>query len=231
MNQRLSVILFGPPGSGKGTQAAILKQNLGLPHISTGDILRERIASGDPLGREVAEIMNTGELVSDAIVNRIVDERVEQPDAAKGFILDGYPRTVAQAELLNAMLRVKGVRSVVVHLLVEYNEVIARLAWRRQCALCGELQRVESNGSRKCVKCGGANLVVRDDDRPDVVEQRLKAYDQKTAPVLSYLRGVGYPVFEVKAESRTPEAIAAEIATLIAPKNGLGSGERQYGAA
>jgi len=222
MSPRLCLILFGPPGSGKGTQAAILREKLGLAHISTGDILRERvalgIASGDPLGVELKKIMDAGALVSDAIVNRIVDERVEQPDAARGFILDGYPRTVAQAELLDTALKAKAVRAVVVHLLVEYNEVIARLEWRRQCSACGVLQRVEPGAASTCAHCGGTNLAVRDDDRPEVVGERLKAYDQKTAPVLSYLRGAGYPVFEVKGEARSPEAIAAEIAQLVAPR-------------
>jgi len=179
--------------------------------------------------------MDSGALVPDAIVNRIVDERIDQPDAAAGFILDGYPRTVAQAELLDTLLKAKAVRAVVVHLLVEYTEVIARLQWRRQCAACGVLQRVESGVTPQCVQCGGTNLAVRDDDRPEVVEQRLKEYNQKTAPVLSYLRGVAYPTFEVKAELRSPEAIAAEIIRLVAPEapdqNAQLDSERQYGAA
>src|SRR5580658_1113401 len=136
---RLCLILFGPPGSGKGTQAKLLRQALGIAHISTGDMLRERVAAGDALGREASGVMQSGGLVPDALVNRMVEERIEQPDCEKGFILDGYPRTVDQARLLGGLLAAQGgnppngLLPLVVHLKVDYNVIIARLSGRRQC--------------------------------------------------------------------------------------------------
>src|SRR5438046_1799361 len=120
---RLCLILFGSPGSGKGTQAKLLKQSLGVAHISTGDMLRERVASGDSLGREVAQLMQSGALVPDETVNRMVEDRIEQPDCIRGFILDGYPRTVSQARLLVGVLAGKGISPRVVHLEVDYNVI------------------------------------------------------------------------------------------------------------
>jgi adenylate kinase len=206
------LILFGPPGSGKGTQAALLRGRLGLAHVSTGEILRARVTSGDHIGARAAMYMNSGSLVPDDIVNRIVEDRIQHPDSERGFILDGYPRTVQQARLLDSMLKARGIRAVVVHLRVSYNEVIARLSARRQCSVCGTLSN-DSSGLQKdgdlCGKCG-SKTALRDDDRPEVVMQRLKAYDLQTKPVLDYLRGA-YPIFEIEAGSRTPEAIASEI--------------------
>src|ERR1700686_4710523 len=130
---KLSLILFGPLGSGKGTQAKLLKQSLGIAHISTGDMLRERVASGDALGREVAGIMQSGGLVPDETVNRLVAERIQQTDCAKGFMLDGYPRTIGQARLLEQLLGAQGIRPVVIYLKVDYNVIVARLSGRRLC--------------------------------------------------------------------------------------------------
>ncbi|HUA83393.1 MAG TPA: adenylate kinase [Bryobacteraceae bacterium] len=202
------LILFGPPGSGKGTQAALLRDRLELAHISTGEILRARIVSGDELGRRAEAYMNSGALVPDEMVNQSVEDRVQHPDSARGFILDGYPRTVTQAKLLDEMLKARGICSVVVHLRVSYNEVIARLSARRQCASCGTLSN-ESSGE-VCAKCG-SKMALRDDDRPEVVMQRLQAYDLQTKPVLEYFRAAGYPIFEVEAGSRAPQEIAEEI--------------------
>jgi adenylate kinase len=224
MNSRPCLILFGPPGSGKGTQATLLRDKLGMAHISTGDMLRARVASGDELGKAVTGIMQSGGLVPDEMVNRLVEDRIAQPDAMRGFILDGYPRTVAQAELLDCMLKAKRIRTVVVHLKVDYNVIIARLSGRRQCPTCGALYSVSSKGpsvSEFCDRCG-STLVIRDDDREEVVVERLKAYDSQTAPVLEYLCGAGYKCFEVRGESRPPQAIAREIQDLM---------EREWGAA
>lgn len=217
MSARPCLILFGPPGSGKGTQATLLRDKLGMAHISTGEMLRARVASGDELGKAVAGIMQSGALVPDELVNRMVEERILQPDAARGFILDGYPRTVAQAKLLDCMLRTRRVRTVVVHLKVDYTVVIARLSGRRQCPSCGALYSLSSNAPSVpgiCDRCGSA-LAVRDDDREEVVVQRLKAYDLQTAPVLEFLAGAGYKCFEVGGGSRAPEVIAREIQDLI----------------
>ncbi len=222
-NNRFCLILFGPPGSGKGTQAAILRQDLDVAHISTGDMLRERLASGDGVGQIAAEIMRSGGLVPDELVNKMVEERIEQPDAKRGFILDGYPRTVAQANLLDCLLRLKQIRAVVVHLKVDYNVVIARLSGRRQCPSCGAVQHFVSNepALELCGKCG-SKMVVRDDDKPEVIGQRLKAYDEQTEPVLECLRRAGHRIFEVQGQSRQPEEIAGEIITLV---------EGEFGAA
>jgi adenylate kinase len=202
------LILFGPPGSGKGTQAALLRGRLGLAHISTGDMLRARIASGDDLGREAAAYVNSGALVPDEVVNRMVEDRIQESDCERGFILDGYPRTVAQAKLLDAMLKTRGVRSLAVHLRVSYNEITARLAARRQCARCGSISNTSQG--EFCATCG-SRMALREDDRPEVVRQRLEAYEAQTKPVLEYFRQAGVKLFEVEGGGRTPEAIAVEI--------------------
>src|SRR5579872_1873565 len=145
MTSQACLILFGPPGSGKGTQAKLLRDKLGWAHISTGDMLRERVAAGDDFAKAVAGSMESGGLVPDEMVNRMVEERSAQPDAQLGFILDGYPRTVAQSQLLDCMLKAKGVRAVVTHLKVDYNVIIARLSGRRQCPTCGALYSLSSN--------------------------------------------------------------------------------------
>src|SRR5580704_9298506 len=180
---RLCLILFGPPGSGKGTQAKLLRQGLGVAHISTGDMLRERAASHDPLGEAASAIMKSGGLVPDEIVNKMVEERIEQPDCVNGFILDGYPRTVNQAKLLAELLVLRPVRTRVVHLVVDYNVIIARISGRRQCPACGALYGVRSNAPRTPGVCDkdGMKLAVRDDDREEVVRERLRAYEEQTA--------------------------------------------------
>jgi len=188
-----------------------------MAHISTGDMLRERVASGDQLGKAVAGIMQSGALVPDELVNQLVEDRIDQPDCANGFILDGYPRTVSQARLLTVLLAAKQIPAVVVHLKVDYNVIIARLAGRRQCPTCGALIGVSSSApevSEFCDRCG-STLVIRDDDRPEVVLERLNAYDRQTMPVLESLRSVGYPMWDVEGASRSPQAIAADIVELI----------------
>jgi adenylate kinase len=218
LNQnRLCLILFGPPGSGKGTQATLLRDRLQMAHISTGDMLRERVASADELGKAVSGIMQSGALVPDELVNKLVEDRIDLPDCTNGFILDGYPRTVSQAKLLAELMATNRIPSVVVHLKVDYNVIIARLAGRRQCPTCGAVIGVSSSApevSEFCDRCG-STLIIRDDDRPEVVLERLKAYDRQTMPVLDFLRSVGYPMFEVDGASRSPQAIAAEIVELV----------------
>ena len=200
----------------------MLRQSLGMAHISTGDMLRERVASGDALGREVAGIMQAGGLVPDELVNRMVEERIEQPDCAGGFILDGFPRTVNQARLLSELLKSKGITPMVIHLKVDYNVIIARLSGRRQCPTCGALYSLSSNAptiSEVCDRCA-SKLVIRDDDRPEVVLERLKAYDRQTAPVLEFLRGLGYANCDVQGDTRAPHLIAKEIQELVEKKYG-----------
>ena len=218
---RLCLILFGAPGSGKGTQAKLLKQSLGLPHISTGDMLRERVARRDELGLQVESILQAGGLVPDVTVNALVADRIEQPDSKPGFILDGYPRTVSQAEILAEELRSRGIRTVVVYLKVDYNVIVARLAGRRQCPVCGALYSLSPNAPTVSEVCDydGSKLVVRDDDREEVVTERLKAYDRQTAPVLEYFRTAGFECWEVDgAGAGGPQAIAKRIKTMLQEK-------------
>lgn len=210
---RLCLILFGPPGSGKGTQAKFLRQSLGIAHISTGDMLRERIAAGDSLGKEAANIMQAGGLVPDALVNRMVADRIDQPDSEKGFILDGFPRTVEQARVLAGQLAERGIDPLVVFLKVDYNVIISRLSGRRQCPTCGALYSVTSNAPTVSEVCDydGSKLVIRDDDRPEVVGERLRAYERQTEPVLEFLKGAGYAFYEVEGADASPQAIARRI--------------------
>lgn len=221
---RLCLILFGPPGSGKGTQAKFLRQSLGIAHISTGDMLRERVASGDALGMEAASIMQSGGLVPDAIVDRMVEDRIEQPDCEKGFILDGFPRTVSQARLLGALLKTKGIDPLVVHLKVDYNVIVSRLSGRRQCPTCGALYSVTSNSPTVSEVCDydGSKLLIRDDDRPEVVRERLRAYERQTEPVLEFLRGCGYALGEIEGADASPQAIARRIEAWIREQGALG---------
>jgi adenylate kinase len=219
---RLCLILFGSPGSGKGTQAKLLKQSLGLAHISTGDMLRERVASGDAVGQAVASLMQAGELVPDETVNRLVEERIDQPDCINGFILDGYPRTVDQAKLLAELLVLRPIRTIVVHLVVDYNVIIARISGRRQCPTCGALYGVTSSAPKNPGVCDkdGAKLAVRDDDREEVVRERLRAYEQQTAPVLAFFKKSGIPSWDVPAADAPPQAIAQGIEALIRKERG-----------
>ena len=213
---RLCLILFGSPGSGKGTQAKYLRQSLEVAHISTGDMLRERVASGDSLGRQVADLMQAGSLVPDETVNRLVEERIEQPDSEHGFILDGYPRTVDQARLLKEVLAAKQVVPLVVHLKVDYDVIVARLSGRRLCPTCGALYSVTTNSPTAAVVCDydGSKLMVREDDREEVVRERLRAYERQTEPVLDYFRRVGYPFLEIEGDG-APQAIAARIGKFV----------------
>lgn len=215
--QRLSVILFGPPGSGKGTQAKLIRQCLSGAHISTGDMLRQRIARGDAVGQAAASLMQAGQLVPDELVNRMVEDRIREADCQSGFILDGYPRTVAQAGMVDKVLAANGIAPLVIHLAVDYNVIINRLAARRQCANCQAVYNLKQNPPRKeavCDNCGGA-LVQREDDREEVIRERLTAYERQTAPVLEYFREAGYEIDEVSASEGAPQAIAQQICGLI----------------
>lgn len=211
-----ALILFGPPGSGKGTQAKLVRDCLGVPHISTGDMLRERVRQGDELGEEVRRRLKAGELVTDELVNRMVEERISQPDSAVGFILDGYPRTIAQAETMVGELADRGIGWLVVHLKVDYNEIIRRLAARRSCVQCGGVFNLASNPPKLpgvCDACGGT-LGLREDDRESVIRKRLEAYDAETRPLLEYFSGSGGLV-EVDGADAAPPEIARRICGLV----------------
>jgi adenylate kinase len=213
-----ALILFGPPGSGKGTQANLLTQTLGVPHISTGDMLRSRISSGDDLGQKVSGLMQAGRLVPDETVNRLVRERLAEPDCRAGFILDGYPRTIPQAEVLERELEGRGFDQVVVHLKVDYTIIIARIAGRRQCSLCGALYSLTSNPPKVQDRCDrdSGPLVVREDDREEVIRERLEAYDRQTKPLLEYFAASGHSFHEVDGSRESPQAILDRIRGLLA---------------
>ncbi len=208
-----AIVLFGSPGSGKGTQARMLMQCLGIPHISTGDMLRDRIRQGSEVGTAVAARMHAGALVRDELVNLMVEERLSQPDAANGFVLDGYPRTLPQAEHLRKWLEERGIREVVIHLAVDYNSIIARLTGRRQCPRCGTLYNIASQPPRVDNLCDldGEPLVIRDDDREAVIRERLEAYESQTRPVLDFFRGTGCRVVQVDADDDPPDVVFGKI--------------------
>ncbi len=208
-----AIVLFGSTGSGKGTQARMLTQCLGVPHISTGDMLRDRIRQGMELGTGVAAVMHSGALVSDLVVNRMVEERLSGPDAADGFVLDGYPRTLDQAQHLDQWLEGRGIREVVIHLAVDYNIIIARLTGRRQCPRCGTLYNMASQPPREDNLCDndGVELVVREDDREPVIRERLDAYERQTRPALEYYVSTSHRVVEVDASNEPPEAVFHKI--------------------
>lgn len=209
----MAIVLFGSPGSGKGTQAKRLKQRLGIPHISTGDMLRERSREGSELGDRLAAKMHAGVLVIDEVVNEMVAKRLAEADAAEGFILDGYPRTVGQAGFLGAWLDAKQIREVVIHLVVDYNVILARLTGRRQCPRCGTLHNIGSKPPQKDGLCDldGEKLVVRDDDREDVIRERLNEYERQTRPVLEYYRAAGRRLLEVDASQDPPDKVFEKI--------------------
>lgn len=194
------VILFGPPGAGKGTQAKVITERYGIPQISTGDILRDNVSRGTELGIKAKAMMDTGELVSDQLVCDMVAVRLQEADCQSGFILDGFPRTVAQAEWLDKYLgntafgTLKGCKpAIVIRLVVEYNALLQRLTGRRTCPACGRIYNVHFQPPQVPDTCDvdGSRLVTRKDDREDVIAERLKAYEQQTLPLADYYRARG----------------------------------------
>jgi len=205
--------LFGPPGSGKGTQAVLLAEALKAPHISTGDIFRQNVKEGTVLGKQVKAIMDAGQLVPDELVNGIVADRLAQPDCSKGFILDGYPRTVRQAEMLDGLLGRLRKAKVVVNLLVDYNIIISRIAARRQCPVCGSSYNLVSNPSKVDGVCDkdGTALIQREDDKEEVMRKRFDAYNEQTLPVVDFFRAGEYRLVEVTGGNGAPEDLTAKI--------------------
>lgn len=192
----MKLVLLGPPGAGKGTQATAISGRYGIPHISTGDILREAVKQGTELGTYANSYMSKGELVPDEIVIGIVVERLQKPDAIKGFLLDGFPRTVAQAEALDAALSDKGMNlDAVVSLEVDGEEVVRRLGSRRVCADCGAIGTAPADGGDKCAICEG-KLFTRTDDQPEAIRTRLQVYGAQTEPLIEYYgkKGILHPV-------------------------------------
>ncbi len=191
---KINLILLGPPGAGKGTQADRISEIYGIPHISTGDIFRENLKKGSELGLRAKEYMDRGELVPDEVVIGIVHDRLAEPDCERGFVLDGFPRTVAQADALKEMLAGTG-RGIdhVLNIRVPDEVVVERLTARRTCRACGAIYHLVFNPPKeegRCDSCGG-ELYVRDDDREETVRARLEEYEAKTQPLIAYYRGEG----------------------------------------
>lgn len=189
----MRIVLFGPPGSGKGTQASLLADKTGAAHISTGDALREAVANKTEVGLEAKSYMDKGELVPDSVVIAIAKDKLAR-SGEKGFILDGFPRTTAQAEALDVALESLGQPlEDVVNLRVDENEIVKRLSGRRVCGSCGEPYHVQTKvpvADGVCDKCG-AGLLHRDDDRPEAIKNRLEVYRAQTEPVLGYYERKG----------------------------------------
>src|SRR5438477_8728039 len=191
----MNLILLGPPGAGKGTQAKRLQQAYGLVQLATGDMVRAAIASGSELGQRVKAIYDAGQLVPDDIIIQMIAERIAQPDSTRGFILDGFPRTVPQAEALDAMLAERGQKlDHVILMEVDEAALVDRLSGRFSCGNCGASYHERYHRPRAegvCDVCGSTNFVYRADDRADALKTRLDAYRNQTAPILPYYRARG----------------------------------------
>jgi adenylate kinase len=188
------VVFLGPPGAGKGTQAKELARKFGVPHLSTGDMLRGNIAQGTPLGLQAKPIMDRGELVPDSLVLRMVKQRIEEADCSFGFVFDGFPRTVAQAQYLGELLKRIGFKQpVVVHLAIDPALVIRRITGRRLCNVGGEIYNIFERPPRVPGRCDndGGELEQRPDDREEIVAPRMTAYTKQTAPLVAYYRRLG----------------------------------------
>ncbi|NUR72470.1 MAG: adenylate kinase [Hamadaea sp.] len=185
----MRLVLVGPPGAGKGTQAEFIASTLSVPKISTGDIFRANVSQGTPLGLEAKRYMDSGGLVPDEVTINMVRDRLAEPDAGDGFLLDGFPRTVPQATALDKMLADAGTAlDLVLELVVDNDEVIRRLSGRRTCHNCGKIWHVEFDPPTKegvCDRCGG-ELYQRDDDKPETIAERLRVYERDTAPLADY---------------------------------------------
>ena len=191
----MNIILLGPPGAGKGTQARIIEDSRGMIQLSTGDMLRAAVASGSEVGVRAKAVMDAGQLVSDEIVTGVVSERLDQADASSGFIFDGYPRTTAQAEALDKLLESKGMTlRAVIEIQVDDEALVGRVAGRYTCAKCGEGYHDEFKKPAQagiCDECGGTEFKRRADDNADTVRSRLSAYHEQTAPLIVYYRERG----------------------------------------
>lgn len=213
----MRLILLGPPGAGKGTQAKRLEEAYGIVQLSTGDMLRAAVKAGTPYGKEAASLMEAGKLVPDNVVVSIIEERIDQPDCANGFILDGFPRNVAQAEALDAMLAKKGMGlDKVIEIRVDDDLLVDRISGRFTCAKCGEgyhdrNKRPATEGV--CDKCGGTEFVRRPDDNAETVRSRLETYHEQTAPLLPYYEKKG--LLSVVDGMQPIDVVSAEIRAIL----------------
>jgi adenylate kinase len=213
----MRIVLVGPPGAGKGTQAALLASRLAIPHISTGDLFRAHKDQGTELGRQVESIMNEGGLVPDEITVAMAEDRMEQPDATDGFLLDGFPRNITQSEALDSLLREWGHKlDAVLDLEVPEDEVVKRIAGRRVCrADSSHVFHVENHQPKRagvCDVCGG-ELYQREDDREETVRKRLAVYHEETEPIIDYYRAQGL-VVTISALGTVPQVTQRAMAAL-----------------
>jgi len=182
----MKLIFLGPPGAGKGTQAERIAERYGIAHISTGDMLRAEIRNATKLGNEAKAFIDRGELVPDSVIIGMVEDRIRREDCKNGFLLDGFPRTVAQADALSKLVEIDAV----VDIEVPFDRLVARISGRRMCPDCGAAYHVTTYSADTCAKCG-AKLYQRDDDREETVHNRLVVYEEKTAPLIAYYRERG----------------------------------------
>lgn len=212
----MRIVLVGPPGAGKGTQAQFISSHLAIPSISTGDIFRSNVSQGTPLGIEAKKYMDAGDLVPDEVTIKMVKERLAEEDARDGFLLDGFPRNVPQAEVLDQMLGELGRGlDVVLELVVDDDEVVRRLAGRRTCRTCGTIFQLDFDPPTNpdvCDHCGG-ELFQRDDDREETIRHRLEVYNDQTAPIVAYYADQGILV-GVDATGPVEDVTERAIATL-----------------
>ena len=204
----MKLIFLGPPGAGKGTQAEKISELYGIAHISTGDMLRSQMREGTPLGAEAKGYIDRGELVPDELIVAMVAERIKEEDCANGFLLDGFPRTVSQAEALNGISDI----DMVIDIAVPAERLMERIGGRRMCSGCGAGYHTSSYHKDTCEKCG-ASLYIRDDDRPETVKHRITVYERQTKPLIDYYREKGN-MSRVNGDN-TPDRVFDDVAAAI----------------
>lgn len=204
----MKLIFLGPPGAGKGTQAEKISELYGIAHISTGDMLRSQMREGTPLGAEAKGYIDRGELVPDELIVAMVAERIKEEDCANGFLLDGFPRTVSQAEALNGISDI----DMVIDIAVPAERLMERIGGRRMCSGCGAGYHTSSYHKDTCEKCG-ASLYIRDDDRPETVKHRITIYERQTKPLIDYYREKGN-LSRVNGDN-TPDRVFDDVAAAI----------------
>lgn len=211
----MNIILLGAPGAGKGTQATKISDKYGLPHISTGDIFRENIKNQTEIGLLAKSYIDKGQLVPDEVTCKIVENRIAKPDCEKGYMLDGFPRTIVQAEALDKITKI----DLVINIDVDFSLIMDRICGRRVCKDCGESYHVSTlNGVATCSRCGG-ELSQRKDDNPETVQSRLDVYEKQTAPLIEYYKKKGV-LFSVKSDKdSTPDStfknVSAKLDSLL----------------
>jgi adenylate kinase len=214
-----AVIFLGPPGAGKGTQARQIAETYGVPHLSTGDMFREHVSRGTALGLRAKPIMERGELVPDDLVLSMVEDRISRADCNDGFILDGFPRTLPQAEALDEILRRRfKSEPLVVHFVVDSNRLMRRLTGRRTCKIGGEIYNIYDHPPKVPGRCDrdGGELVQRPDDREEVIGERLAAYERQTRPLVEFYRSRG--VLKDVDGMASPEAVTKNVVELLGQK-------------